>query len=52
MAYKVVFQLNEGASCQMEAALRNIRNLQAEIVPSGIGELVRRQAEGWAYVRP
>lgn len=25
---------------------------QAEVVPSGVGELVRRQAEGWAYIRP
>jgi intracellular sulfur oxidation DsrE/DsrF family protein len=24
----------------------------AQIVPSGVGELVRRQAEGWAYVHP
>jgi intracellular sulfur oxidation DsrE/DsrF family protein len=24
----------------------------AEMVPSGVAELVRRQAEGWAYVRP
>jgi intracellular sulfur oxidation DsrE/DsrF family protein len=23
-----------------------------EVVSSGAGELVRRQAEGWAYVRP
>lgn len=23
-----------------------------EVVPAGVGELVRRQAEGWAYVRP
>jgi len=23
----------------------------AQVVPSGVGELVRRQAEGWAYVR-
>ncbi len=22
------------------------------LVPSGIGELVRKQAEGWAYIRP
>jgi len=21
-------------------------------VPSGVGELVRKQAEGWAYIRP
>ena len=25
---------------------------QAEVVPSGVGELVRKQAEGWAYIRP
>ncbi len=25
---------------------------EAEIVPSGVGELVRKQAEGWAYIRP
>lgn len=24
----------------------------AEVVPSGVGELVRREAEGWLYVRP
>jgi intracellular sulfur oxidation DsrE/DsrF family protein len=24
----------------------------AEVVPSGTGELVKRQTEGWAYVRP
>ncbi len=24
----------------------------ARVVPSGVGELVRRQAEGWAYVHP
>ena len=24
----------------------------AEVVPSGTGELVKKQAEGWAYVRP
>jgi intracellular sulfur oxidation DsrE/DsrF family protein len=23
-----------------------------EVVPSGVGELTRRQAEGWAYIRP
>jgi len=23
-----------------------------EVVPAGVGELVRRQAEGWAYIRP
>ena len=23
-----------------------------EVVPSGVGHLVRRQAEGWAYLRP
>ncbi len=23
-----------------------------EIVPAGVGELVRKQAEGWAYIRP
>ena len=25
---------------------------QAEVVPAGVGELVRKQAEGWAYIRP
>lgn len=25
---------------------------EATIVPSGVGELVRKQAEGWAYIRP
>lgn len=25
---------------------------QVEVVPSGVGELVRKQAEGWAYIRP
>lgn len=25
---------------------------EAEVVPSGTGELVKRQTEGWAYVRP
>lgn len=24
----------------------------AEVVPTGTGELVKRQTEGWAYVRP
>ena len=24
----------------------------AIVVPSGVGELVRKQAEGWAYIRP
>jgi hypothetical protein len=24
----------------------------AEVVPTGTGELVKRQSEGWAYVRP
>jgi uncharacterized protein len=23
-----------------------------QVVPTGVGELVRRQADGWAYVRP
>lgn len=23
-----------------------------EIVPSGVGELVKKQAQGWAYIRP
>lgn len=23
-----------------------------EIVPAGVGELTRKQAEGWAYIRP
>ena len=37
----------------------NIFELQPEgmlpaaiVVPSGVGELVRKQAEGWAYIRP
>jgi len=25
---------------------------EALVVPSGVGELVRKQAEGWAYIRP
>ena len=25
---------------------------EAEIVPSGVSELVKKQAEGWAYIRP
>lgn len=25
---------------------------QAEIVPAGVGELARKQSEGWAYIRP
>jgi|MTBAKSStandDraft_1061840.scaffolds.fasta_scaffold03060_10 intracellular sulfur oxidation DsrE/DsrF family protein len=25
---------------------------EARVVPSGVGELVRKQAEGWAYIRP
>jgi uncharacterized protein len=25
---------------------------QVEVVRTGVGELVRRQAEGWAYIRP
>ncbi len=25
---------------------------QVEIVSAGVGELTRRQAEGWAYIRP
>lgn len=25
---------------------------QAEVVSSGIGELVRKQADGWLYIRP
>ena len=25
---------------------------QIEIVPAGVGELARKQAEGWAYIRP
>lgn len=24
----------------------------AQVVPSGVGEIVRRQAEGWMYIRP
>jgi len=25
---------------------------EAEIVPSGVSELVKKQTEGWAYIRP
>jgi len=25
---------------------------ERQIVPAGVSELVRRQAEGWAYIRP
>lgn len=25
---------------------------EAKVVPSGVGELVRKQNEGWAYIRP
>lgn len=25
---------------------------EAEIVPAGVSELVKKQAEGWAYIRP
>jgi intracellular sulfur oxidation DsrE/DsrF family protein len=25
---------------------------EVEVVPAGVGELVRKQAEGWAYIRP
>jgi len=115
MAYRVLFHLDEGASCKVESTLRSVGHLLeelglegldvelvahgdgitalrrtanpfahtvrqlaergvrlaacrntmtrlglsagdlldvAEIVPSGIGELVRRQAEGWLYVHP
>lgn len=24
----------------------------AEVVPAGVGELVRKQAEGWTYIKP
>jgi len=25
---------------------------ERQIVPAGVSELVRRQAQGWAYIRP
>jgi hypothetical protein len=25
---------------------------QVEVVPSGVGELARKEAEGWSYIRP
>ncbi len=25
---------------------------EAEIVPAGVSELVKKQMEGWAYIRP
>ncbi|MDP4159065.1 MAG: DsrE family protein [Bacillota bacterium] len=43
------------------ACANTIRNLGIQkdklfdfvtVVPSGVGELVKRQAEGWAYIRP
>ncbi len=30
----------------------DIMRSEARVVPSGVGELVRRQTEGWAYIRP
>ncbi len=115
MPYRVLFELDEAASCKIDGVLANVRNLQAEmaseglelelvahadgievlyrapnrqagairelagqgvrfaachttmtsrgvtdedilevaqIVPSGVAEIVRRQAEGWQYVHP
>jgi intracellular sulfur oxidation DsrE/DsrF family protein len=44
--------------CVCENSLRQMGLTKAalldgvETVPAGVGELVRKQAEGWAYIRP
>ncbi len=44
--------------CACANALRNFEIKKDEllefvtIVPSGVGEIVRKQASGWAYIRP
>ncbi len=44
------------AACQHSLASRGLTAADlvpfAQVVPSGIGEVVRRQAEGWLYVHP
>ncbi|MGB3945179.1 MAG: DsrE family protein, partial [Methanothrix sp.] len=42
--------------CARSLAALGMRQVEfvddVEVVPSGTGELVKRQTEGWAYVRP
>ena len=44
------------AACRNSLASRGLTGADllptAAVVPSGIGEIVRRQAEGWLYVHP
>ena len=51
----VVIHLDEADSAKHASVLNNIGNLLIKgvyVVPAGIAQLVRRQREGWACVRP
>jgi len=39
-------------SLQQQKLTRDFLLDSAELVPSGVGEIVRKQSEGWAYVKP
>ena len=59
--YKVVIQVSENDPAKWNLALNNARNVQAELgdtyggisyVPGGVIHIMKRQREGWAYIRP
>ena len=45
--HKVVFQVSDNDPAKWNLALNNARNVQA-----GVTHLMKRQKEGWAYIRP
>lgn len=51
--YRVLFHLDEPSKGRGEQVLRNIENLLDDLGEENVRvELVRKQAEGWAYIRP
>lgn len=48
---KVHFAICSNAMRQMNIVKEDLLEI-ADVVPSGIGELVKKQSEGWIYIRP
>jgi intracellular sulfur oxidation DsrE/DsrF family protein len=48
---KVHFAVCSNSMRQMNIAKENLLDI-ANVVPSGVGELVKKQSEGWGYIRP
>lgn len=49
--WNVRFAVCSNSMKQLNVKKEELMN-EAVVVPSGVGELVRRQAEGWVYIKP